>query len=708
MKQQLLDELMTKSQEFVATKNKKGFQSLLQCLDKLYYNPNTIGDAVPDDIYDQLVDTYDTTFPKGKTYHELKGVGAKGEASIDTRADIKLPYHMGTILKFSAMMVDKNKSEWRTRPHNYERKFEAWKEKYPKGPYTAEGKADGISCLLIYEKNEKKGKKIKRTIYSRGTGDTGKDLSRYLSTTGFSMIPDGKDFDDGKTVVRGELVMRYNVWKKKYSKTFSNPRNIVGGFVTRKKNTGVKPSDIDFIAYEQLLPRDKTRFGQIQELNRLGFTTVMTKQVKSLTEPGLFKILKDFRKGSPYEIDGLVVFDDSIVHPVSKVDVLPSAFAYKVNTQTAIVDVVGIEWSSSTTNALKPVVVYKPVTIGRVMPDGKVVGAVYHRATAFNAGFVKKHKIGPGARLLIVRSGDVIPHIEEVLKPSTKPDLPNTVREGDDQYNYKGHDDIDFVWGDGLKRRSKLDIFAVKMLDATNIKQIALFFSGGKNPRGMNIKGVGEETVKKLFKNGYTSITSILQTSIESLEEIGFTKKQAENIRNPIEEVLFKKPVDLARLMGATSVFPNARKTIIKKILKKYPRVLTTDKYYGVNPAKLSGVSGVGQETLDDFVHALPDFSLFLEDNPQIRVMVIRVVKPVSAKLQDISFVFTGTMSKMNREATQELVVKNGGTTSGTVSKSTNFVVIGESGKPSPKKIDKAENWGIKIISEKDFLKMLK
>jgi len=706
MKQQLLDELMTKAQEFVSTKNKKGMKALLNCLDKLYYQPKTTGDAVPDDIYDQLVDMYDTTFSKGKSYHELKGVGAAaGTASIDTRADIKLPYHMGTILKFSAMMVTKNKSEWRMRPHNYERKFEAWKLKYPKGPYTVEGKADGISCLLIYEKT---GEKIKRTIYSRGTGDTGKDLSRYLGKTGFSMIPDGKDFEDGKTVVRGELVMRYNVWKKKYSKTFSNPRNIVGGFVTRKKNTGVKPSDIDFVAYEQLLPRDKTRFEQIQELNRLGFTTVMTTQVESLTEPGLFEILKDFRAGSPYEIDGLVVFDDSIVHAVSKVDVLPSAFAYKVNTQTAIVDVVGIEWSSSTTNALKPVVVYKPVTIGRVMPDGKVVGAVYHRATAFNAGFVKKHKIGPGAQLLIVRSGDVIPHIEEVLKPSDTPDLPNTVLDGDERYNYKGHDDIDFVWGDGLKRRSKLDIFAVKMLDATKIKQITLFFSGGKNPRGMNVKGVGEETVKKLFKNGYTSITSILQTDIEALEAAGFTKKQAENIRNPIEEVLFKKPVDLARLMGATSVFPNARKTIIKKILTKYPHVLTDGKYYGVNPAKLSGVSGVGQETLDGFVHALPDFTLFLVDNPQIKVSVVRVVKPVSAKLKDISFVFTGTMSKMNREATQELVVKNGGTTSGTVSKSTNFVVIGDSGKPSPKKIDKAENWGIKIISEKDFLKMLK
>ena len=704
MNKQLLDELITKAQEFIENKDKKGLKGLLNCLDKMYYQPSFEG-GVPDEIYDQIVDLYDTAFSKDKLYHQLKGVGAKGKISIDTRKDIILPYHMGTILKFSAMMIDKNNSEWRTRPVDYAKKFKAWKIKYPKGPYTIEGKADGISCLLIYEKD---GNTIKRTIYSRGTGNTGKDLSRYIkhNDSGFNMIPSGENFDDGKIVIRGELVMRYKIWKKKYSKDFSNPRNIVGGFVTKKKNDNVNPSDIDFVAYEQILPRDKTRYEQIEELQRLGFMTVMTKQVESLSEPELFKILKEFRKNSPYEIDGLVVFDDSIVHPVSKVEVLPSAFAYKVNTQTAIVDVVGIEWSSSTTNALKPVVVYKPVTIGRLMPDGKVVGAVYHRATAFNAGFVKKHKIGPGAKLLIVRSGDVIPHIEEVLKQAKNADLPDTVRDGNKNYNYKGHNKIEFIWGEGTNRRSKLDIFAVEILNSSKIKQMTLFFSGGRTKRGMNIKGVAKETLKKLFENGYTSITAVLQTSAQDLENIGFGKIQSKNIRNEIENILFNHPVDLAQLMGATQVFPHARTRTVKKILEKYPNILTNKKYYGSNPDKLENVTGVGQETLDAFIKALPIFTLFLADNPQITVFTTKNIDPISNKLKNKSFVFTGTMDKMKRIEAQELVVKNGGNTSNTIKKSTDFLVIGDKG-GGGKKQELAENLGVKIISESVFLKMV-
>ena len=70
--------------------------------------------------------------------------------------------------------------------------------------------------------------------------------------------------------------------------------------------------------------------------------------------------------------------------------------------------------------------------------------------------FIKKNKIGPGAKLLIVRSGDVIPHIEQILKQG-KPDLPNKARAAQPKYNYKGHPEINFEWGDGKNRRSKLE-----------------------------------------------------------------------------------------------------------------------------------------------------------------------------------------------------------------------------------------------------------
>jgi len=643
---------------------------------------------------------YDSKFGKKKTYHQKKGVGAKGVASTDTRKDVKLPYYMGTVNKFSAMMVDADKglSKWRSKPVNYEKKFNAWKKKYPKGPYTIEGKADGISCLLIYEK---KNGTIKRTIYSRGTGKTGKDLSRYIQNLrdGFNLIPSGDDFDfppENKIVIRGELVMRYRVWKRKYSDDFSNPRNIVGGFVTKKTNSGVSTRDIEFVSYEKLVPRNETRFDQIKTLKRMGFATVEVSQLtknSDLTEKNLFKILKSFRKKSPYEIDGLVVFADDKVRKVSDKEVLDSAFAYKVNAQTAIAEVVGVEWSSSTTNALKPVVVYKPVTIGRVMEDGSIVGALYRRATAFNANFIKKNKIGPGAKLLIVRSGDVIPHIEQILKQG-KPDLPNKARAAQPKYNYKGHPEINFEWGDGKNRRSKLDIFA----------QMDLFFSGGRQKRGMNIKGIAKKTLRQLFQEGFDSITSILQASEEDLAEALGKPGVAANIKKAIDE-RFSTPVDLSQIMGASQVFPHVRTKTAAKIIAKYPNIM---KMNAKELKKIKDVSGVGQDTLDGFADAMPGFKLFLRDNPQIKIASKSVTKkPTSNKLQGKIFVFTGTMDKMRREDAQNLVEDMGGKAPGTLKKNVDFLVIGDKGGAGKKKLTQAEKFDTPIISETDFLTMI-
>ena len=725
MDQKLLDELVTKAQEYANNNDKKALADMLKCFDKMYYEPSFEG-GIPDEIYEQLVDIYDEKFGKDKTYHETKGVGGKN-TSIDTRKDVKLPYHMGTILKFVSAMLDPKKGTSAWSKPVYKRKFTAWKSEHP-GPFTIEGKADGISCLLIYEKVNNK---IKRTIYSRGTGTTGKDLSRYLDKLSF--IPSATDFDfpkGKKIVIRGELVMRNSVWKKKYSSVYANPRNIVGGFVTKKKHTGVDTSDIDFVAYELLVPRDKTRYEQITALREMGFVTVETTQLPKtqLTEPQLFEILKEFRRKSPYEIDGLVVFDDSKVRPVSKVDVLKSAFAYKVNMQTAVVDVVGVEWTSSTTNALKPVVIYKPVKIGRLMEDGTIVGGVYRRATGFNAKFIKQNKIGPGSKLLIIRTGDVIPYIGQILKDKRKnkvPDLPDKVGKPNPKYQYKGHGEIPFVWGDGQNRRSPMDIFATVELDNARIQKLDLFFSGGRQKRGMNIKGIAKKTIETLYNHGMTTITSILQASEQDIakalgkkEEEGdktsrnarvprkkgkkhtLKSKKAANIREAIDEK-FSEPVDLALLMGATQLFPHARGRTVQKIVDKYPDILTNP------PKKLEKVKGVGQDTLDGFLGALPKFKKFLKDNSQIKVYVKTSQPSPTGILSGKSFVFTGKMEAGTREEAQNLVRQLGGDTPGTLTKKVSFLVIGNLG-GGGKKRTKAENYGVKIITEDDFLKMTK
>ena len=148
MDEELLSEIMTRAHELVATKNKKEFTELLKCFDRLYYHhAEAAAEGIPDSFYDSLVEMYSANFGD---YQDIQGVGADGEKGINIRKDHKLPYFMGTVEKLSAYLKDAetHTTMWRTKPVDYKRKFEKWKTKIPKGPYTVEGKADGIACLL--------------------------------------------------------------------------------------------------------------------------------------------------------------------------------------------------------------------------------------------------------------------------------------------------------------------------------------------------------------------------------------------------------------------------------------------------------------------------------------------------------------------------------------------------------------------------------
>jgi NAD-dependent DNA ligase len=270
-----------------------------------------------------------------------------------------------------------------------------------------------------------------------------------------------------------------------------------------------------------------------------------------------------------------------------------------------------------------------------------------------------------------------------------------------------------------------MDIFATVELDNAKIQKLDLFFSGGRQKRGMNIKGIAKKTIEALYNHGMTTITSILQASEQDIakalgkkEEEGddisrnaraprkkgkkhtLKSKKAANIREAIDEK-FSEPVDLALLMGATQLFPHARGRTVQKIVDKYPDILTKP------PKKLEKVKGVGQDTLDGFLGALPKFKKFLKDNPQIKVYVTTSQPSPTGILTGKSFVFTGKMEAGTREEAQNLVRQLGGETPGTLTKKVSFLVVGNLG-GGGKKLTKADNYGVKIITESDFLKMIK
>ena len=720
MDDNLMNEIMTKVQEYEKENKKKSFEKLLSCFDQLYYqHQSSFVDTVPDSFYDSLVDRYSDKW--GENW-DAKHVGAKGEAASDINKDVRLPFYMGTILKFFSVLDKDGNVVWRDKG----KEFSTWKKEFP-GPYTLEGKADGISALLIYKRD---GNKVIRELFTRGYADRkrnkegkyelvtfGKNLSRYLNEgrENFSHIP-RFSVDDiprgGMLVVRGELVMKTRTWKIKYSADYANPRNIVSGFVTKKTTGGVSARDIDFVAYQVIVPRGMKRLRQLEYLLEMGFLVVKHKTVtkSELNLKNLNHALQDFRLNTPYEIDGLVVFDDSIPRGPSKKEAMPSAFAFKLNELSAIAEVVGIEWTAARNNALIPVAVYKPVKIGRVLPSGEVFGSTFHRASAFNADFVRKNKIGPGAKILIVKTGDVIPYISNIVTPGIKGDLPDHVRKPNEKYDYIGHPKISYEWGPG-GLHSNLHIFATEPLEGAKTKRIAYFFSGGKSQRGLNILGIGPRTIVTLQKHGYDNISAILNASLQDLINVpGLGPVQAKNIYESIRKRL-QKPVDLAHLMGAFQIAEGVGRKVAEKILEVYPHPLNA----GEDPDQknLKKIHGIGPETLLRYSEGLPAFRNFIRENPEI---IIQTHTPGESKqskgpLSGQEFVFTGKFlidgKHYTRTQLEDMVKSLGGEASDKVTRNTIFLVTADKNSGS-KKVRDANKLGIEKKTPTEFINFIR
>jgi DNA ligase (NAD+) len=747
MDNELYQEISTKVDELISEKDHTGLVKLLKCFDEMYYyHSDARNPGIPDAVYDEIVRKHDEIFSEEYgTYASIQGVGAKPVANEDVRKDYKLPYYMGTVRKVLAELVNQKPApcgvtEWED--DIQERSFARYKNdalteikrditKFKENKnlvFTLEGKADGISALLVFTK---KGKKITRDLYTRGSGTKGKKLSRYLTARSkkdrFTGVPSGTNFtdwDNNKIVIRGELVMPYLIWKTKYqAQGYKNPRNIVSGIVNKvekKRDAEISPSDIHFVGYEILVPRKYTRFEQIQNLGKMGFFTVPVSRstFKNLTQKNLWELFCEWRSSTPFELDGIVVFMDWKVRPVSDKEVDETAVAYKCNDQQAIVTVIGVSWAPASNGALKPTVFYKNTVLGRMMPDGEIVGAEYVAATAHNAAFIRDNEIGPGSKIRISRQGLTIPTVKEVVE-STVADMPDHVakpkKTGRDDRDYPGHPKYSYVWGDGSsvagKRRSVFDIFATEEQDETKIRLIEKFFRiPRKESTGMGVKGLAMKTIKKMYEAGYDTLTKailLIKDDPDTLADVISSEKNAKKFNKELIKVLFENPVDLSQLMGATQFFPNARMRTVRKIVEEYPNILTNP------PKKLKAIKGVAGDVLATFLDHLPRFLQFLQDTG-IKPEISEEPEAVGDSLTGQNIMFTGkfaakdpkTGKQFTRTDVQNLAKKYGAkiASGSKITSKVTLLVVGDAA-PGGRKEQDAKDKGVPVMSESDFLK---
>ena len=303
-------------------------------------------------------------------------------------------------------------------------------------------------------------------LYTRGDGKVGQDITHLLKVL---KLPKEKGY-----VVRGEFIILKSVFDEKYKKTFANPRNLVSGIVN-SKTIDEKAKDLHFIAYEVIKPELKPS-EQMKTLEELGHKVVQNRLDENITNETLSDTLIDWRTNYEYEIDGVIVTDDKI--HIRKSGNPEHAFAFKmvISDQVAEAKVLDVIWTPSKSGYLKPRVRIEPIRLG---------GVTIEYATGFNGNFVETNKIGIGAVIELVRSGDVIPHIKSVTTPAEKAKMP----------------DVSYHWTD-----THVDIILddISIDETVQEKNITAFFTS------LEVDGLSSGNVKRLMKAGYNTIPKIL------------------------------------------------------------------------------------------------------------------------------------------------------------------------------------------------------
>ena len=618
---------------YLKTKNKKDIISFLQQCDTAFFNTGST--IVSDDMYDLIKDYLKKLDPKNSYF---KRVGA------DEETKVKLPYWMGSL--------DKIKDD--------EKAIDNWKKNYD-GSSIISDKLDGISCLF-YKNNDDNIK-----IYTRGNGTEGQDISHLRNYITFPNIT------DKKFAIRGELIISRTNWEK-IKDIGSNARNVVAGAIHSKIINKDLMSNIEFLAYDILSPKMKIEdvFNYFTK-NNIKCANYVLWDLDNINLQSLSNHLELRRNESDYEVDGIVVYNNKI-HKVINGKNPKYAFAFKsiLTHEQAEVIVTDVEWNVSMHKYMKPIVKFNEVVIA---------GVKIKQATGFNGKFINSNIIGPGSRIVIIRSGDVIPHILKVLSVSSngKPKMP--------ELKYKWNDtQIDIILDEDGKNKEQ------------DIKSYTYFMAK------LDVGSVKESTIKRLYENGFDTLDKILKIKVDELKQLdGFQEKSAIKI---VENFAKIKDSDCDILLDASNIL--GRGFALKKIK------LVSDKYPLNKKAEilkltvddLLKIDGIGNVNAKQFVENIMNFYGFL-DKIEYKCNRVNIKGDIKDEnkveiLKDKKFLFTGFRNK----DWEKLITDSGGKVVTAISKTTDYLVVKNKTDKSGK-IDKANELGVKILDMGEFEKMI-
>ena len=554
--------------------------------------------------------------------------------------------------------------------------------------YVLEPKIDGLSVVLQYNDG------ILVRGATRGDGITGEDITDNLRT--IKSIPETIEFK-GELDVRGEVY----IGKKDFLKLnrrqeieggqiFANPRNAAAGSLrqidaslVRERPLSILIFNLQYISGMSFSYHHET----LEFLGNQGFTCADSRECRNMDEVmKLCTYWEEERKNLDYDIDGLVVKVDSLElrERLGLKEKSPRwAIAYKFKAEEQETEVLDIEVQVGRTGAVTPRARFKPV---------KIAGSTVSFATLHNQDYVKEKDIRVGDTVLVHKAGEVIPEVVRVLKDRRKHELPmfempevcpscetQLVRlEGEAVLRCPNHEEC----------------------PAQNLRGLIHFVSKG----AMDIDGLGESLVEKFSDLGMISYPSdIYQLGEEEISVLeGMGEKSAKSLTDAIEE---SKSRGLDRVIFSLGI-PLVGAKAAKLLADKFGSMSSLEKAEFGDIADIYGIGNKIAEKVTAFFKSENN----LREIARLEAAGVKMnyEKKTSGLGEMIfsgkTFVLTGTLEKYTRDKASEIIEENGGKTSSSVSRKTDYVLAG---KEAGSKLKKAESLGVVIISESEFEDML-
>ena len=550
--------------------------------------------------------------------------------------------------------------------------------------FYSELKFDGLALSLVYENGN--------LIYAatRGDGKVGEDVTQNVRT--MESVP--LSIAEKKRVeIRGEAIItnkNFNAinkeQKKKELKEYANARNLAAGSLRQLDSKITASRKLDFFSYDILGQDFENHAGKHETLAELGFKTggANERLCKNLEE--VFKHHKkiaEMREKIPYTIDGLVVSVNSneLFRRLGVVGKTPrGAIAYKFAARESSTIVENIIVQVGRTGALTPVAVLRPVQIG---------GVTISRATLHNEDEIKRLGLKIGDSVIVGRAGDVIPDIIKVL-----PEL----RTGKEKNFHMPK--VCPVCGKPVKKMPEggVGVYCLNQKCPARHREWMYHFVSRK---AFNIDGLGPKILNAFLDFGLIrdipDIFELKEGDIAPLERFG--ERSAGNI---IKSINNAKKITLARFIYALGILHVGEETAID----------LADHFGSLEKIESAGFDELNNIPNTGEVAAKSVFDWF-RDEPHKNLVkkLLRYVeienpkKRAPGKLAGKTFVLTGELESLNRDEAKARVRELGGDPSETVSKNTDYVVVGAN---PGSKYDKAQKLGVKILDEKEFLKMVK